>query len=227
MASTSAELGEGLPGPVAVGAVVRRGAPRLVRDGFGPLAMFLLGWKLVSLGAGIAAAAAFGIAVFVHERRSGRPAIVVRIALVLVAARAIVGVTSGSANVYLAQEIVIDAVLCAAVLGSVLAGRPLAAPLAAEFYPFTEEMRESPVFVQTTRRVTIVWGAYFGLRGLVRLLALLTLAQDSYVLVVALSDAPFLVLLLVWSVRYTAQAFRHSAEWGPRMEAADSAAAAP
>src|SRR6476469_11054343 len=122
MASTSAELQAGLPGPVAVGAVVRRGAPRLVRDAFGPLAMFLLGWKLISLGTGIAAAAVFGVAVYVHERRSGRPAMVVRIALALVAARAIVGVTSGSATVYLAQEIGIDAVLALAVFASVLAG---------------------------------------------------------------------------------------------------------
>src|SRR6476646_9396554 len=84
MASTPAELSASLPGPIDVGAVVRRSAPRLVRDAFGPLAMFLIGWKLVSLGTGIAAAAVFGVVVFVHERRSGRPAIVVRIALVLV-----------------------------------------------------------------------------------------------------------------------------------------------
>lgn len=226
MASTPAAPAEGLQTPIAVGAVVRRAAPRLVRDAFGPLAMFLLGWKLVSLGAGIAAAAVFGVAVFVHERRSGRPAMVVRIALVLVAARAIVGVTSGSATVYLAQEIGIDAVLASAVFASVLAGRPLAAPLAGEFFPFTDEMRASPVFAATTRTVTIAWGAYFAARGLVRLLALLTLGKDSYVLVVALSDAPFLVLLLAWSVRYTATGFRRSPDWGPLMQAAEAEAAA-
>src|SRR6478672_10116710 len=134
MASTPVEL-SGPPPEVDVRAVVRRSAPRLVRDAFGPLAMFLLGWKLVSLGTGIAAAAVFGLVVFVHERRSGRPAIVVRIALVLVAARAIVGVSSGSATVYLAQEIGIDALLASAVFYSVLSGRPLGAALAGEFFP--------------------------------------------------------------------------------------------
>src|SRR6476620_851302 len=140
MASTPVEL-SGPPPEVDVRAVVRRSAPRLVRDAFGPLAVFLLGWKLLSLGAGIAAAASFGVAVYVHERRAGRPAMVVRIALALVAARAIVGVTSGSATVYLAQEIGIDAVLSLAVFSSVVIARPLAAPLAGEFFPFTPEMR--------------------------------------------------------------------------------------
>jgi hypothetical protein len=59
----------------------------------------------------------------------------------------------------------------------------------------------------------------------VRLAALITLAKDSYVLVVALTDAPFLVLLLAWSVRHTATAFRRSPEWAPLIEAAESEAA--
>jgi uncharacterized membrane protein len=204
---------------------MRRSAPRLVRDGFGPLAMFYAGWKLVSLGTGIAAAAIFGLAVYAHERRAGRPAMVVRIALVLVAARAIVGITSGSATIYLAQEIVIDAVLALAVFGSLAAGRPLAATLSTEFFPFTPEMRASATFVRTMRTVTLVWGSYFALRGTVRLLALLTLPRESYVLVIALSDAPFLVALFAWSARYTSQAFRRSEEWAPLIAAAESGGA--
>src|SRR5205085_2275096 len=80
-----------LPAPIGVGAVVRQAGPRLVRDGFGPLAIFFTGWKLIGLTAGILMAAAFGLAIFVHERRAGRPAAVVRLALLLVAIRAIVG----------------------------------------------------------------------------------------------------------------------------------------
>ncbi|MDQ6810404.1 MAG: hypothetical protein M3Z95_00710, partial [Actinomycetota bacterium] len=97
--------------PVAIGAVLRRAGPRLVGDAFGPLAVFFAGWKLIGLTAGIGMAALFGASVFVHERRQGRPAMVVRLALVLVAIRAIVGLSAGSATVYLAQEIGIDALL--------------------------------------------------------------------------------------------------------------------
>src|SRR6202043_511849 len=107
-------------------AVVRRAAPRLVRDGFGPLAAFFAGWKLVGLTTGIAMAVVFGLSVYVHERRQGRPALVVRVALVLVAIRATVGLSSGSARVYLAQEIGLDVLLASVVLASLARGRPFA-----------------------------------------------------------------------------------------------------
>jgi intracellular septation protein A len=211
-----------LPASIEISAVLRTAGPRLVRDGFGPLAVFFAGWKLVGLGAGIALAVVFGLAVFAHARRSGHPAMIVRVALVLVAIRATVGLSSGSASVYLAQEIGIDALLGCALLGSLLASRPLAGVLAGEFYPFTAEMRRSEVFASAMVTITAVWAGYFFARGLVRLTALLTLGTDSYVLVVALTDAPFLLALLAWSVYYTAAVFRGSALWGPMIAAAEA-----
>jgi hypothetical protein len=194
-----------------------------VRDGFGPLAMFFAGWKLVGLGVGIGAAVAFGLAVFVHERRQGRPAAVVRLALVLVAIRATVGLTSGSASAYLATEIGIDGVLACAVLGSLATERPFASWFSADIYPFPKEIVESDSYRHAMRVITSVWGAYFLLRGLARLTALLTLSTDSYVLVVALSDAPFLIALLAWSVYYTVGVFRRSEEWAATIAAAEAA----
>jgi hypothetical protein len=217
---TPVELG--LPESFGIGAVVRRSGPRLVRDGVGPLAMFFAGWKLVGLLAGIAAAVAFGLAVFVHERRQDRPAAVVRLALVLVAIRATVGLTSGSATAYLATEIGIDAVLSCVVLGSLASKRPFASWFAGDVYPFPRELLESESYRQAMRVITSVWGIYFLIRGLVRLTALLTLSTNSYVLVVALSDAPFLIGLLGWSVYYTIGVFRRSDEWGPVIAAAEA-----
>jgi hypothetical protein len=222
-ASTDAEL----PAAIGIGAIVRGSGPRLVRDGFGPLAVFFAGWKLVGLGAGIGAAALFGLAVFAHARRTGQPAMLVRVALVLVAIRAVVGLSSGSASVYLAQEIGIDALLAATVLGSLALGRPLASLLAGEFYPFTAEMRESDTFRSVMTTVTAGWGGYFLARGLVRLTALLTLSTNRYLVVVALTDAPFLIAMLAWSVYYTATGFRRSAQWGPMIAAAQVAEPAP
>ncbi len=227
MATTPAELV--LPEPIAVRAVVRRAGPRLVRDGFGPLAVFFLGWKLIGLTAGIAAAVLFGLSVFVHERRQGRPAMVVRLALVLVAIRATVGLTSGSASVYLAQEIAIDTVLSCVVFASLLGRRPFAAWFAEEIYPLPREIRDSETFVRAMRTITFVWGSYFLARALVRLAALLTLSTNRYVLVAALSDAPFLVGILAWSVYFTSRSLRRSAQWGPLIAAAEVSpgAAAP
>jgi hypothetical protein len=216
-----------LPAPIGVATVVRRAGPRLARDGFGPLAIFFTGWKLIGLTAGILMAVAFGLTIFVHERRAGRPATVVRLALLLVAIRALVGFTSGSARVYLAQEIAIDVLLGSAVLASLRTRRPFASWFAEDVYPFPEEMRESQTFMQAMRTVTLVWGAYFFARGLVRVASLLTLSTDRYALVIALTDAPFLIALLAWSVYHTSTVFRASDEWGAMMAAAEQPAGPP
>ena len=198
--------------PAGVGASVRRSGPRLVRDAFGPLAVFYAGWKLIGLGAGIAAAVVFGLALFAHERRRGRPAAIVRLALALVAVRATVGIVSGSGRTYLATEIVIDAILAATVCGSLLRGRPFAAWFAPELYPVPDAVAASAGYRRTMRTITWVWGGYFALRGLARLVALLTLGTDQYALVIALTDAPFLVALLAWSVYYSLRVLSRSEE---------------
>jgi uncharacterized membrane protein len=206
--------GPELADSIEPGAIVRRAGPRLVRDGFGPLATFYIGWKLIGLTPGIVLAVAFGVSVLVHERRQGRPAALVRVALALVCLRAVVGLSSGSASVYLAQEIGIDLLLACVFLASLAAARPISSWIAADVFPFTTEMRDSDTFKQVMRTVTTVWGAYFLARAAVRLAALLTLSTDRYALVVALSDAPFLVALLAWSVYHTVGSFRRSEQWG-------------
>jgi hypothetical protein len=212
----SAERAEAIAfAPASVGAVVRRAGPRLLRDAFGPLACFFAGWKLIGLSAGIAIAAAFGLAIYAHERRAQRPGVVVRLALVLVAIRATVGFSSGSASTYLAQEIGIDTLLACVVLGSLRTRRPFTSWFTAEIFPLPDEVLQSELYTRAMRFTTIVWGSYFFARALVRLLALLTLSTNSYALVIALSDAPFLIALLAWSVYYTTKVFRDHPLWGP------------
>jgi intracellular septation protein A len=213
--TASAELGDLQIGSVETRGIVRRAAPRLLRDGVGPLAVFFAGWKLVGLSVGIGSAVAFGAAVFVHERRAGRPAMVVRLALVLVAIRATVGLLSDSATAYLGFEIAIDTVLGLLVLATLASPRPFTSWFADEVFPLPVQVRESDTFLTTMRTLTLVWGVYFLARALVRLSALLTLGTDRYVLVSALTDAPFLIALLAWSVHYTTSTFRRHPVWGP------------
>ena len=89
-------------------------------------------------------------------------------------------------------------------------------------YSFPEQVRESPSYRQVMRKITTVWGVYFLVRALIRLTALLTLGTNSYVLVVALTDAPGLIALLSWSVYYSLGVFRRSDEWGPLIAAAET-----
>ena len=211
----------------ATGAIVRQAAPRLLRDGFGPLALFFAGWKLIGLASGIGIATLFATAVFAHERRQGRPAMIVRVALAFVAIRAGVGLSSGSARAYLAAEVVVDTLIGATVLGLLARGRPLAAVFAREIYPLPPQITESDTFARAMSTITAVWGAYFLARALVRLAALLTLTTDRYVLVAALSDAPFLIAILAWSVHHTAGAFRNSARWAPLLASAEAVPVRP
>jgi intracellular septation protein A len=197
----------GLEAP-RVGAVLRATGPRVARDGFGPLLAFFVAWKAVGLLAGIAAAVLTAALLFRYERSRGRPGMVVRLALGLVLIRAVVGLISGSASTYLAQEIAIDTLLGSAFLGSLLVRRPLSGYFAAEVYPLTEEMRAHPVYARTQRVITLAWGLYFLVRAGVRLLAFESLSSSGYVLVVALSDVPFLLALLAWSVWYGSRTLR-------------------
>jgi intracellular septation protein A len=212
--------------PVAAGWILRRRAPRILLNALGPLAAFFAAWKLVGLVPGIAAATGFALVTYSYERRRGRPGMVVRVALGLVFLRAIVGLVTGSARIYLGQEIVIDAVLGLAVMTSVAVGKPLAEIFAREIYPFPDEVRRSETFRGTFRTITVVWGAYFLARGAVRLAAVLTLDVDLYVVVLASTGAPIVIGLLIWSVTYTTRRFRASEEWGGVIAAAEAAAIA-
>ena len=212
------------PGPPAappsVAGTLRRTGPRVARDGFGPLVAFFAGWKLVGLVAGIASAVLVAILLYQYERSRARPGMVVRLALGLVLIRATVGLISGSASTYLAQEIAIDSLLSVAFFASVFVGRPLTELFADEVYPMPDHLRQLPVYRAALRRVAIVWGGYFLLRASVRLLAFATLTTNAYVLVVALSDVPFLIALLGWSVWFTTRSVRRDPAFGIPLEAA-------
>jgi hypothetical protein len=118
------------------------------------------------------------------------------------------GLSSRSATIYLAQEIGIDTLLACAVLASLARGHPFASRFAGEIYPLPRQTRESDTFQDAMRTITAVWGVYFLARATVRLTALLTLNTNLYALVIALSDAPFLIAILAWSVYHTVSAFR-------------------
>jgi hypothetical protein len=193
----------------------------VLRDALGPLASFFVGWKLAGLVVGIAVSTLFAAVIYRHEHGAGRPALVVRVAFALVLIRAVVGLTSGSARVYLGQTAAIDAALGLTVLGFLMAGRPLAAFFAREVYPFPDDVRGAPAFQRAFRIMSAVWGVYFLVRAAVLLTAVLTLSVDAYVLVDALSGAPFLLALLAWSVAYAVRTLESRPELTAALATAD------
>jgi intracellular septation protein A len=208
-----------LASPARAGSILRQSGPRFLRDVLGPLLAFYAGWKTTDLVVvGVAAATAVALTLYAYERRHGRPGMVARIALGIVFIRAGVGIATGSAKLYLGQDVIIDSLLASAWLGSLFTRRSLADLFVREIYPLPPEVRESETYRTTFRRVSLVWGLYFAARAAIRLAVVLLFSVDAYVAVAVATEVP-LVLLLAWSVLYSLRRFRSSEEWGPALAA--------
>jgi intracellular septation protein A len=179
------------------------GMPGFLREGFLPLAAFYAAWRLGGLGAGIAASAAASVLIYVHERRVGREGLMVRLALVFVAVRVIVGLLSHSATVYLATSVLANVIWGLVFLGSVVLRRPLAGVLACAWYPFPPEYRKTHEFKHVFGIESIVWGLYLLVVGAVRLTVLLHDGVGSFVVVSLLTGTPATLALIAWSIWYT------------------------
>lgn len=183
--------------------VFRSGAPGFLREGFVPLGAFYAGLRLDGLTAGIAAAALASLLVYLYERRAGRDALLLRISLGFVAVQSVVGIVSDSTTVYLAQPVLIAAAWGLAFFVSVGIRRPLAGTLACAWYPFPRWFRETGPYKRVFGVESIVWGAYFLARSALRLAMLLHGSLESFLLVTFLTGTPAMLLLLVWSIRYS------------------------
>jgi len=178
------------------------GLPGFLREGFLPLGAFYAGLRLDGLAAGIAAAAAASVLVYLYERRAGRDALLVRISLGFVVVQSIVGLAANSATVYLAQPVLLAAAWGLAFLISIPLGRPLAGTLACAWYPFPRWLMESADFKRVYGVESVVWGAYFLARSALRLVVLLQGSLESFLLIVFLTGTPVMLVLLAWSIRY-------------------------
>jgi hypothetical protein len=199
---------------VTVKRILLGAGPRFARDAFGPVLVFYIGWRLVGLVLGIAAATLVSLASWQFERRRDRAGLVVRLSLAFVIVQATIGLLSQSAIVYLAQPVLLAAALGFAFLVSVAVGRPLAGVFADEIYPFPPEVRRSATFARVFARISILWGLYQLLRSGIRLLALFGGGVEVFVVVNLLTGVPLTAGLMSWSVWYALRSFRRSEEWG-------------
>jgi MFS family permease len=201
-ASAPAQAEGGLRAPTFA-EVFRAGAPGFLREGFIPVGAFYVGLELGGLAAGIVAGAVVAVLVYLYERRAGRDGLLARISLGFVALQSIVGLASNSATIYLAQPVLIAAAWGFAFLVSAAIGRPLAGALAAAWYPFPKEFRETPEFKRVFGVESVVWGAYFLARSALRLGALLNGSLENFLLITFVTGTPVMLLLMAWSIHYS------------------------
>ena len=179
------------------------GLPGFLREGFVPLAAFYVALRLSGLAAAIILSAIFSLLVYGYERRAGRDGLLVRLSLTFVAVQSVVGLLAHSATVYLAQPVIANMAWGVAFIVSAAIRKPLMGALACAWYPFPRWFQETPQFKRVFGIESLVWGGYFIGRGVLRLLALLHGSLESFLAVVFLTGTPAMLLLIVWSIRYS------------------------
>ncbi len=210
--------------PISVKGILLGSGPRFARDAFGPIGSFWVLWKLWGLVPGILAATCVALFAYSYERRRQRPGLVVRIALVFVVIQAVVGLATGSAEIYLAIPVITNACYGLTFIGSTMIGRPLAAIFAEELFPLPDEVKASRTHRQVFRRISLAWGCYMVSRSAIRLTILLVFGVDIFVAVSFATGSPITAALMAWSVWYGVRSFRRSDEWGPAIAALEAAA---
>ena len=223
-AATPTPEGEPHPPPITAKAIMFGSGPRFARDAFGPVLAFYVLWKLWGLVPGIVAATAVALLVYRYERQQGRPALVVRIALVFVLIQAVMGLWTGSAEIYLAIPVFVNAAYGLAFIGSIGIGRPLAGVFAEEMLTLPDEVKASRTHRRTFGLISLAWGSYMVARSALRLLVLEALGVDAFVAVGFVTGFPVTMALMSWSIWYGVRSFRRSDEWGPAIAALEAAA---
>jgi hypothetical protein len=189
--------------------------PRFARDAFGPVIVFYVAWKLISLPTAILAATALAIATYIFERRRARSGITAGLGLGIALVQAIAGLTAGSTTAYFAPPIIASGAFGLAFLVSVAIGHPLAGVFAQDTYPFPPQVKASQTFRQVFSRISLVWAAYLLCRTGLRFFALSRSSVEIFLVINVVTGIPFTAALMSWSIWYSVRSFRRSTEWGP------------
>ena len=187
-----------------VRALLLAGGPRFVRDAFGPMLAFYLGWRLLGFDAGIAAATVLAIVGYAWERGQGRSGLSAAIGLGVAVVQAAAGLASTNTVAYFTPPLILNVAYGCAFLVSIFVGHPLAGLLATESYDFPPQVLASATFRRTCSRISLAWAGYLFLASTVRLLVLRLGSVDLYVVVNVLSGLPVSAALLSWSIWYGA-----------------------
>src|SRR5688500_9489472 len=129
------------------------------------------------------------------------------ISLAFVILQSVVGLVTGSEQLYLAQPVLVSGCYGLAFLGSVVIRRPLTAAFAEEMYPFPDEVRQSVTYRQAFSRISLVWGVYLLGRSALRLATLADSSVEAFLVVNLVTGVPVTAFLLGWSVWYAVRFF--------------------
>lgn len=164
-------------------AIARHALPRVVEGTLLPLAVFYAAlWLSGFWGAVIAATVwSYGTVLRRVVRRERIPGIVV-IGAVLVTARTVLALQTGSPFLYFLQPTLGTVLVAGLFLLSVPVGKPLAERLAADFCPLPPALLARPFMHTFFVRISLLWAAVFLTNATLSLYLLLNQSVAGYVL---------------------------------------------
>jgi hypothetical protein len=170
-----------LPSP---GSLARHAWRPLCESTFVPLALFWVLFTQAGFDAGLYAALGWSVLALGSRvvRRQPVPAVLV-LSTVLLTARTVVGLMTGSAFLYFLQPTVQNFVFAALLILTLGLKRPLLAKLADDFCPFPDTVTGHPGIQRFFRRVSLLWALVFAVNGATTLAVLATQTVNNFLLV--------------------------------------------
>ena len=168
----------------SIGSLLRHAGRPLLESTLIPLGLFWVLFTHIGFDAGLIAALSWsGLAIGRRlVLRRPVPAIVV-ISTLLLLARTLVGLFTGSAFLYFLQPTVQNFVFAAALLVTLGLDRPLLAKLADDFCAFPASLTGHPHMKRFFKRVSLLWATVFIVNGVTTLVVLATQTVGSYLMV--------------------------------------------
>jgi uncharacterized membrane protein len=111
---------------------------------------------------------------------------------------------TGNTFIYFVQPVFVDAAVATIFLASLWSAQPLVARLAPDFCPLSTELAARPGICRLFRQLTLMWGLFILVKGVITLWLLMTLSTVSFVMVKggAIMTLTFAAVAatVVWSV---------------------------
>ena len=189
--------------------------------GVAPTLSYLVFNAIAGVRPAIAAAVIFGIVVYIIQRRLRPQITVVRWLMVFSVAFnvgfGVWGLIEGDGKVYWARDFVDNFVLGGVFLLSVVIGRPIVSAVVRETFPAIRE--QMPADHRVWIRLTIVWGLYIALAGVLRWWILDQVSASTYALIRLPLGWGMGAVLMIWTFSALSRAMRDIARERLRSDA--------
>ena len=150
-------------------------------DGMVPALLFVACNSTAGLTWGIGAAMLGTVAIMGHRRRQGvklNPLMWVTLGFVVVPG--LIGIISGSSDVFFAPGVIIGFLVAAAMGGSVVIGKPAVGAAVNAIWPLPDHAKRNPQVLATFRKITIASAVISGLSATAQLWLLLNLSASAF-----------------------------------------------